>query len=185
MAAAAASSLLEISDLRISQGISALTYVPGRFEVIQIDAPFTVVKDFAHTPDALDNTLELAKQLTENRVICLFGCGGDRDRAKRPLMGRISVEKADYSIITSDNPRSEDPSTIIKEIVAGIPERFINYETLEDRRKAIRRVLHFARTGDLVILAGKGHETYQEIDGNKFVFDEREIVREEACFISK
>jgi len=185
MAAAGAAALLGIDDTAIQEGISALDRVPGRFEVVPIEASFTVVKDFAHTPDALDNALDLARQLTENRVICVFGCGGDRDRAKRPQMGRISVEKADHVIVTSDNPRSEDPSAIIREIVAGIPRECTNFEIVTDRRQAIRKALLAARPGDLVILAGKGHENYQEIDGKKHRFDECEIVKEEACCILK
>lgn len=181
MAAAAACGLLEIPDSQIAAGISSLYCVPGRFEKIEINRPFTVINDFAHTPDALDNALSLARQIAEGRLLCVFGCGGDRDRKKRPLMGKIAVEKSDYSIITSDNPRSEDPDLIIQDIVRGIPPNFQNFETVTDRRQAIRRSLVLAQPGDLVLLAGKGHEAYQEIKGKKYRFDERQIVKEEAC----
>jgi len=181
MAAAVACSLLGIEDQTIREGIRALENVPGRFEKAAIEAPFTVILDFAHTPDALENVLNLAAEISQNRVICVFGCGGDRDRGKRPLMGRIAVEKADLAIVTSDNPRSENPTSIVKEIVEGIPEGATNFESIPDRKKAIQRALEVANEGDLVLLAGKGHEVYQEIRGRKFHFDEREIIVEALC----
>jgi len=181
VAAATACSLLGIEDETIREGISALRIVPGRFEKAAIEAPFTVILDFAHTPDALENALNLSAEISQKRVICVFGCGGDRDRGKRPLMGRIAVEKADLAIVTSDNPRSEDPTNIIKEIEEGIPEGATNFESIPDRKKAIQRALEVADKGDLVLLAGKGHEVYQEIRGRRFHFDEREIVKEVLC----
>lgn len=181
MAAATACSLLGIEDEAIREGIRTLEKVPGRFEKAAIEASFTVILDFAHTPDALENVLDLAAEISQNRVICVFGCGGDRDRSKRPLMGRIAAEKADLAIVTSDNPRSENPTSIIKEIEEGIPGGATNFESILDRREAIQRALEVAEEGDLVLLAGKGHEIYQEIQGKKFHFDEREIIEEALC----
>jgi UDP-N-acetylmuramoyl-L-alanyl-D-glutamate--2,6-diaminopimelate ligase len=181
MAAAAACSLLGIEDKTVQDGISSLENVPGRFERVQIDAAFTVFLDFAHTPDALQNVLRLARKVSEGRLICVFGCGGDRDRGKRAVMGKIAVELTDLAIITSDNPRSEDPARIILEIEEGIPAGSTNFESIIDRKKAILRALDLADEGDLILLAGKGHEVYQEIQGRKYHFDERQIVREALC----
>jgi UDP-N-acetylmuramyl-tripeptide synthetase len=181
MAAATACSLLGISDADIEKGINDLASVPGRFERLLADVPFSVFIDFAHSPDALKNALQLAAAVSNERVICVFGCGGDRDRAKRPLMGRIATREADLVIITSDNPRSEDPSAIIDEVCAGIPDGTRNFERIPNRREAIFRALELAEAGDLILLAGKGHELYQEIAGRKHHFDEREIVREALC----
>ena len=178
MAAAAASSLLGIPDDQIREGVARLRSVPGRFEKLETSSPFTVIVDYAHTPDALENVLKLCTSLRPNRILCLFGCGGDRDRTKRPVMGAITVRYAHLAIITSDNPRFEPPERIIEEIRAGIPNEFSNYETILDRRKAIARILQLARKGDIVLLAGKGHETYQEIDGKKIPFDDRKVVTE-------
>lgn len=181
MAAATASSLLGIGDEAIREGVRTLANVPGRFEKVQIEAPFGVVLDFAHTPDALGNALDLANEVSKGRVICVFGCGGDRDRGKRPLMGKIAVKKADLVIVTSDNPRSENPGDIIQEIQQGIPPEYSNFECIVDREEAILRALKLAEKGDLVLLAGKGHETYQEVQGKRTDFDEREIVKEAFC----
>jgi UDP-N-acetylmuramoyl-L-alanyl-D-glutamate--2,6-diaminopimelate ligase len=181
MSAATACSLLGIEDGTIQEGIQSVDSVPGRFERVQIDAPFTVFVDFAHTPDALEHALRLATKISQRRVICVFGCGGDRDRGKRAFMGKIAAELADLAIITSDNPRSEDPQGIILEIEKGIPSGSSNFEIVIDREKAIRRALELADAGDLVLLAGKGHEVYQEIQGRRFHFDEREIVKEALC----
>ena len=145
-----------------------------------MDSDYAVLVDFAHTPIALKKVLDFCRQLTQKRVLCVFGCGGDRDRGKRPQMGAIAVEGADRVFITSDNPRSEDPAEIIREICFGIPEGCTNYETLEDRRGAIERALEAANPGDIVLVAGKGHETYQEIQGQQIPFDDREVVRELA-----
>lgn len=181
MAAAAACSLLGIPDDTIREGVWSLQSVPGRFERVPIEAPFTVILDFAHTPDALESVLNLASEICPKRVICVFGCGGDRDRGKRPLMGKIAVEKADLAIVTSDNPRSEDPTSIIREIEQGIPPEATNFESIVDRQQAIERALQAAQEGDLVLLAGKGHEIYQEVGGRKIHFDEREIIKEALC----
>lgn len=181
MAAAGACSLLGVPDGTIQKALEELKSVPGRFEKVSVEVPFSIIIDFAHTPDALKNVLDLASQVAERRVICLFGCGGDRDRGKRPQMGTIACRGADVIVVTSDNPRSEDPQKIIDEILPGIPETQTEVEVIPDRKAAIRRALEIAQPGDLVLLAGKGHETYQEINGRKFPFDEREIVRKALC----
>jgi UDP-N-acetylmuramoyl-L-alanyl-D-glutamate--2,6-diaminopimelate ligase len=181
LAATAACSALGISDAAIREGIRLLQVVPGRFEVLALDRPYSVVIDYAHTPDALENVLCLAREVTRGRLICLFGCGGDRDRTKRPLMGALAVRHADLILVTSDNPRTEDPDAIIQEILAGIPDGMPNVEVITDRRRAIRRALEVARDQDIVLLAGKGHETYQEIGTSRIAFDEREVVKEELC----
>lgn len=180
MAAAAAAHLMGCSDEEIQRGTAALTSVPGRFERVDLAAPFTAVVDYAHTPHALENLLRLGRSLGPGRLICVFGCGGDRDRAKRPLMGRIAVEVSDWAIVTSDNPRSEPPEEIVEEIRRGIPSGFTNYEVIVDRRAAIARAIERAGRGDLVLIAGKGHETYQEVQGRRVHFDDREVVRELA-----
>jgi len=151
--------------------------VPGRFEKVDIDRPFTVIVDYAHTPHALENVLKLCRQLTQGRILCVFGCGGDRDRTKRARMGTLAVSHADWSIVTSDNPRYEDPERILSEIQDGIPADSSNYEIIVDRREAISRALAMAQPGDLVLVAGRGHETYQEVEGRKILFDDREVVR--------
>jgi UDP-N-acetylmuramoyl-L-alanyl-D-glutamate--2,6-diaminopimelate ligase len=152
--------------------------VPGRFEPVDEGQPFAVLVDYAHTPDSLENVLRAARRLTENRVICVFGCGGDRDREKRPHMGRIAAELADLAVITSDNPRSEDPEAIIAEILAGIDDQAVEIDP--DRRAAIGLALRQAEPGDTVVIAGKGHEQGQEFEGGrKIPFDDREVTREE------
>ncbi len=178
MAAAAACSRAGIPDPEIVAGLELLSAVPGRFERIDADTPFSIFVDYAHTPDALANVLRLARSVCPGRLICVFGCGGDRDRSKRPKMGRVAVEGADLAIVTSDNPRSEPPDRIIDEIVAGMPSGAANWESIVSRRAAIARAVALARPLDLVLLAGKGHETYQETEGRKIHFDDRQVVRE-------
>ncbi|MFQ5928647.1 MAG: UDP-N-acetylmuramoyl-L-alanyl-D-glutamate--2,6-diaminopimelate ligase [Acidobacteriota bacterium] len=178
MAAATAASLLGIPDDQIREGVARLRRVPGRFEKVEIGHLFTVIVDYAHTPNALENVLKLCRQLSRGRVLCVFGCGGDRDRAKRPLMGAIAVRDADLAIVTSDNPRYEDPEKIIQEIRVGIPAGFSNCEIIVDRREAIARALKLAQKGDIVLVAGKGHEAYQEIQGKRIRFDDREVIKE-------
>ena len=149
--------------------------VKGRVEVVPTPGkPYTVLIDYAHTPDGLENVLSSVRGFCNGRLIAVFGCGGDRDPIKRPIMGRIGVELADHAIITSDNPRTEDPMAIIRGIVAGVEEG--SYEVIEDRRKAIRYAMDIAGKNDIIVLAGKGHETYQEINGVKHHLDEREEV---------
>jgi UDP-N-acetylmuramoyl-L-alanyl-D-glutamate--2,6-diaminopimelate ligase len=161
----------------IAQGIAALHAIPGRFERVREGQPFLVAVDYAHTDDALRNTISVARGLTKKRVITLFGCGGDRDRTKRPLMGMAAAESSDYVVLTSDNPRSEDPLAIINDALVGV-RRFDTPHVIQpDRERAIRLALEEAREGDVVILAGKGHETYQELREGKIAFDDRAAAR--------
>ncbi|MGE3617493.1 MAG: glutamate ligase domain-containing protein, partial [Gemmatimonadales bacterium] len=139
------------------------------------ETPCVILRDYAHKPDALERVLHTLRPITPGRVIALFGCGGDRDRGKRAVMGRIAAELADLTVVTSDNPRTEDPERIIDEIVAGIPEG-LEHRRITDRRAAIRWAIGEARPGDTLLLAGKGHETYQVIGTEYLPFDEREIV---------
>ncbi len=163
----------------IKKGLESVKGVPGRFELIQEGQEFAVIVDYAHTPDGLENILKTAQAFVQGRIISVFGCGGDRDCKKRPLMGKISAELADYSIITSDNPRTEEPSQIIKDIEAGVKALTDDrYEVISDRRKAIERALSMAQKNDVIIIAGKGHETYQIIGTQKYDFDDREITRD-------
>jgi UDP-N-acetylmuramoyl-L-alanyl-D-glutamate--2,6-diaminopimelate ligase len=175
LAAVAAARLLDLPDDAVAAGIESLAGVPGRFETVDEGQPFTVVVDYAHKPDALENVLRTARELGSGRVICVFGCGGDRDRGKRQQMGRVVTDLADVAIVTSDNPRSEDPLAIIGEIVAGMA----GGEVVEpDRRAAIERAVDEAAPGDVVVIAGKGHERGQEIAGRVLPFDDREVARE-------
>ena len=150
--------------------------VKGRVEVVPVPAEFTVLIDYAHTPDALENVLTTVRDFTAGRVICLFGCGGDRDRSKRPKMGAIAGNLADVAVVTSDNPRTEDPVAIIQDILAGMEGTPAQRHVEPDRRKAIPLALSLAQPGDTVVLAGKGHETYQEINGVQYHLDEREEI---------
>ena len=138
--------------------------------------PYSVLIDYAHSPDGLENVLRSVRDFCKGRLISVFGCGGDRDPMKRPIMGRIGVECADFAIITSDNPRTEQPMAIIQDILAGIKPGMGDYTVIEDRRKAIRYAMDIAKKDDIIVLAGKGHETYQEINGVKHHLDEREEV---------
>jgi UDP-N-acetylmuramoyl-L-alanyl-D-glutamate--2,6-diaminopimelate ligase len=162
----------------IARGIAKLQAVPGRFERVDEGQPFTVVVDYAHTDDALRNVIAVARGLNPKRVITLFGCGGDRDRAKRPLMGAAAAEGSDFVVLTSDNPRSEDPLTIMNDALVGIRRFDVPHLIEPDRETAIRRALKDAREGDLVILAGKGHETYQVLKDRTIDFDDRAVARE-------
>lgn len=159
-----------IAALRTARGVK------GRIEVVPVPAAYTVIIDYAHTPDALENILTTVRDLTDHRVICLFGCGGDRDRTKRPMMGAIAAALSDFVVVTSDNPRTEEPEAIIDDILEGMQEGGAPYAVEPDRRAAIRYALRLAQPGDTVVLAGKGHETYQEIDGVQRHLDEREEV---------
>lgn len=157
-----------LAALRTAKGVK------GRIEVVPVPAAYTVIIDYAHTPDALENILTTVRDLTDRRVICLFGCGGDRDRSKRPVMGAVAAALADLCVVTSDNPRTEEPRAIIDQILSGMEGGKVLVEP--DRRKAIRLALSQAGTGDVVVLAGKGHETYQEVGGETLHLDEREEV---------
>ncbi len=162
----------------IARGIARLPAVPGRFERIDEGQPFVVVVDYAHTDDALRNVISVARGLNPKRVITLFGCGGDRDRAKRPLMGRAAAEGSDLVILTSDNPRSEDPLAIMNDALVGIRRTDVPHVIEPDRAAAIARALKEAHEGDLVILAGKGHETCQVLKDRTIDFDDRAVARE-------
>jgi UDP-N-acetylmuramoyl-L-alanyl-D-glutamate--2,6-diaminopimelate ligase len=176
LAAVAAARLVGVSDDAIAAGVASLRSVPGRLEPVDEGQPFTVLVDYSHKPDALAAALSAVRDLAEGRVLCVFGCGGDRDRGKRPVMGRIAAERADVAILTSDNPRSEDPLAIIEEVAAGAPAGALEIDP--DRRAAIRRAIELAGPGDVVLLAGKGHEQGQELAGTVHPFDDREVARE-------
>ena len=168
---------LGLTLAQCAAGLAKAKGVPGRVEVVPTPGmDFTVLIDYAHTPDGLENVLNAARVGAKGRLISVFGCGGDRDPMKRPIMGRIGVELSDLAIITSDNPRTEDPMSIVDQIVKGIPIQCEHYVTICDRRQAIAYALGIARAGDVIVLAGKGHETYQEVNGVKRHLDEREEV---------
>lgn len=176
-ATAAAACALELGLAReaVQVGLESAPPVPGRFELIREGQDFCVIVDFAHTPDGLRNVLQSARAITQGRVLCVFGCGGDRDRSKRPIMGEIAGRLADLAIVTSDNPRSEAPSAIIDEIVAGI--QGTGYAIEADREAAIGQAIQTAEAGDTVVIAGKGHETYQVFRDRTIHFDDREVAR--------
>ena len=162
-----------------AHGIAGLPGVPGRLETIDAGQPFSVLVDYAHTPDSLDRVLRAAREVTEGSLVVVFGCGGDRDRGKRPHMGRIATSLADRTIITSDNPRSEEPRAIIAEIEGGARAAGLSYEVEPDRRAAIRLAVEGARAGDVIVIAGKGHETGQQFADRTMPFDDRVVAREE------
>lgn len=171
--AAGAALQLGIDIKTVTEGLAKATGVVGRVEVVPTDTDYTVIIDYAHTPDGLENIINCVKGFAEGRTIALFGCGGDRDNTKRAIMGEIAGRLADYSIITSDNPRTEDPELIVREIEEGMKKTNGKYTLITDRREAIGYALDFAKKGDVIILAGKGQETYQIIGKEKFDFDER------------
>ncbi|MGH3033399.1 MAG: UDP-N-acetylmuramoyl-L-alanyl-D-glutamate--2,6-diaminopimelate ligase [Gaiellaceae bacterium] len=175
LAAVAAARLLDVPDEAIVVGVRHVAGVPGRFEPVEEGQAFTVLVDYAHTPEALENVLAEARTLTNGRLVCVFGCGGDRDRAKRPLMGEVAGRLADRVIVTSDNPRSEEPLAIIEEILAGVRG---DAEVEPDRAAAIARAVDEAEEGDVVVIAGKGHEQGQEFRDRTVPFDDREVARE-------
>jgi UDP-N-acetylmuramoyl-L-alanyl-D-glutamate--2,6-diaminopimelate ligase len=180
LAAATAASELGIDTATIVAGLAAVPPVPGRFESVDAGQPFAVVVDYAHTPDGLTAVLTAARQAAgSGRVIVVFGCGGDRDAAKRPEMGRVAAEEADVAVVTSDNPRREDPAAIISAVISGIPSDARAAVVVEpDRRAAIEAALHRATAGDVVVVAGKGHETTQTIGDDVRAFDDRVVARE-------
>ena len=178
LAATATALGLGISREVVRDGIRNLTSVPGRFERVEEGQPFLVIVDYAHTDDALRNVLKTARELTDNRLIVVFGCGGDRDRAKRPLMGEVAGSLSDFPVLTSDNPRSEDPLLIINDAMVGLQRAGKAYLTEVDRGVAIRRALEQAREGDVVVIAGKGHETSQIFETHTEPFDDRLVARQ-------
>jgi UDP-N-acetylmuramoyl-L-alanyl-D-glutamate--2,6-diaminopimelate ligase len=178
LAAVATARALGVDDATIVASLPNAGRVPGRFEPVDEGQEFALLVDYAHTPDSLENVLSAARPLTAGRLICVFGCGGDRDRGKRPQMGEISARLADHTIVTSDNPRSEDPEAIVAEILAGIGPG-AGTEAIVDRRAAIERAVGLAEPGDVVVVAGKGHEQGQEFeDGRKLAFDDATVARE-------
>lgn len=177
LAASAAALSYGIPPEAIARGIAECRSVPGRFEKVEEGQPFLVVVDYAHTDDALRNVISVARKLNPKRVLTLFGCGGDRDRAKRPLMGSAAAELSDFVVLTSDNPRSEDPLAIINDALVGLRRHDTRHVIEPDREKAIRRIIEEAAPGDIVILAGKGHEPYQVLKDKTIHFDDRETAR--------
>jgi len=178
LAAAAASHVNGISLELIKEGLEMVKGVPGRFELLDTETEYSVILDYAHTPDGLENILSTARKFATGRIITLFGCGGDRDPGKRPLMGEIAAKYSDLCIVTSDNPRTEEPMNIISDILPGVVKINGSYLVEENRKNAIRIALGEAKSGDVVILAGKGHENYQILRDKIIHFDEREIVSE-------
>lgn len=179
LAAATACLLLKEPLETIKTGLEAMPCVAGRFEVLDTGSrPYTIILDYAHTPDSLENTLLTIKEFARGRIIPVFGCGGDRDKGKRPMMGEIAGKLSTFAIITSDNPRSEDPDVIIREIETGMIKTDCPYICIENRRQAIQYAIENAVVEDIIVLAGKGHETYQEIGGVKNPFDEKVVVKE-------
>ena len=150
----------------------------GRCELVENNhnLGFEIILDYAHTPDGLENILETVREFTKGKLIAVYGCGGDRDKTKRPIMGRIGTNLSDFSFITSDNPRTENPLEIIKDVVLGIEKN--NFEIIENRREAIKRAIESATTGDIIVIAGKGHEDYQILKDKTIHFDEREVISE-------
>ena len=193
LAAISAAVSLDIAPDAIEEGIRTLSRVDGRLERVAIPdrCGFQVIVDYAHTPDAMEKALACLREMTENRLIAVFGCGGDRDRGKRPIMGRVAAELADLVIVTSDNPRSEPPDDILDEIEAGVKQTGIpalgsserlsagkGYIREVDRRKAIELALTLGRPGDMIFIGGKGHETYQIVGTIRHSFDDRLVVKE-------
>jgi|WetSurMetagenome_2_1015567.scaffolds.fasta_scaffold00025_68 UDP-N-acetylmuramoyl-L-alanyl-D-glutamate--2,6-diaminopimelate ligase len=166
---------LGMGEEAVRRCFASVETVAGRMDRVALSAPFSVFVDYAHTPDALVNVLSTVKELTKGRLICVFGCGGDRDKKKRPLMAQAVVENADEAVVTSDNPRGEDPHAILRDVLAGMPLDF-PHTVIADRREAIRKALTIARAGDCVVVAGKGHESYQEIKGVRQHFDDKEEI---------
>jgi len=182
LGAAGAALALGVSGEDVVQGLAAVSQVPGRFESVDGGQPFSVLVDYAHTPDSLEQALGAARQITTGRLLVVFGCGGDRDAGKRALMGGAAARLADVAIVTSDNPRSESPATIIEQIEAGLDRRNgLVTESIEDRRAAIARAFEMARAGDTVLIAGKGHETGQTFADETVPFDDRRVAIEEAA----
>ncbi|MFD2672318.1 UDP-N-acetylmuramoyl-L-alanyl-D-glutamate--2,6-diaminopimelate ligase [Marinicrinis sediminis] len=180
--AAITAALAEGIDLdAIHRSLQSIAGVNGRFEAVQEGQDFLVIVDYAHTPDSLENVLKTIQELAEGRIITVFGCGGDRDRGKRPIMGEMAGTYSDYVWITSDNPRTEDPGRILTDIEPGVQKAGLSrqqYEIEPDRKQAIEKAIHMATAGDVILIAGKGHETYQEIHGVRHDFDDRLVAKE-------
>ncbi|MBO5852807.1 MAG: UDP-N-acetylmuramoyl-L-alanyl-D-glutamate--2,6-diaminopimelate ligase [Clostridia bacterium] len=178
LCAAVCAKALGFNEDEIASALDNMSGVKGRAEVVNTGKDFTVIIDYAHTPDGLENILSTFKELKRGRLVCLFGCGGNRDKTKRPIMGSIAAKLSDFVIITSDNPRQEDPNLIINDILVGIKNCKTPYVVIENRADAIKYAVQNARTDDIIVLAGKGHETYQILNSGKIDLDEREIIAE-------
>ena len=169
-----------VDEATIDKAIQTFHSVAGRFELVEAGQPFAIVVDYSHTPDSLEKALETARAMNPNHVIAVFGCGGDRDRTKRPIMGRIGAELADIPIVTSDNPRSENPDAIVAEVEEGVKQGLKagqHHEVIVNRREAIYRAVELAQENDIIVIAGKGHETYQILNDGTIHFDDREEAR--------
>lgn len=176
---AASACIAKGMDLKtIAQGLIKIKSIAGRFEVVESNSKFTIVVDYAHTPDGLENLLKTVNSVAKGRKVLLFGCGGDRDRTKRPIMGEIAGKMADFVIVTSDNPRTENPLKIIDDILEGIKKTNTQFVVIPDRYEAIKYAISNAKENDFIVLAGKGHEDYQIIGTKKIHFDEREVVKQ-------
>ena len=169
---------LGFDAVSVANALSQLEGVKGRAEVVPSEKDFTIIIDYAHTPDGLKNILSTFKECKKNRLIALFGCGGNRDKTKRPIMGSIASRYADFVIITSDNPRKENPIDIINDILVGLDGSPTPYKVIENRVEAIKYAISIAQTDDIIVLAGKGHETYQILESGTIHLDEREVVAE-------
>ncbi|MBE6073392.1 MAG: UDP-N-acetylmuramoyl-L-alanyl-D-glutamate--2,6-diaminopimelate ligase [Selenomonas ruminantium] len=180
MSAVGAALAEHIKPQIIEKVLGGFTSVPGRFELVKAGQDFSIIVDYAHTPDGVENVLRTAREIAKKKIIAVFGCGGDRDRTKRPIMGRIAAELADVVIATSDNPRSEDPEFILREVEAGVREKIgtKHHEKITDRREAIFRAVELAEKDDIVIILGKGHEDYQILKDETIHFDDKEVARE-------
>ena len=163
---------------KITKAVKNISSVKGRCEKVPVPRKYTVMIDYAHTPDGVENILSTVRGFAKGRVVIVFGCGGDRDSTKRPIMGRIAGKMADFCVVTSDNPHTEDPMSIIKMVEEGVKETGVDYVVIESRYDAIKYALDNARKDDVIVLAGKGHETYQILNSGTIHFDEREVVRE-------
>lgn len=180
LAAVLTADLLGVDLQTINKALKKLSSVPGRFEIINAGQDFQIVVDYAHSPDGMKNVLDTAADMDKNRLIVLFGCGGDRDRSKRPVMASLAEEYADYTIISNDNPRSEDPEEIFAQIKTGFSKDFKDYEIIADRKKAIETAIKMAEQNDLVLLLGRGHEPYQVFKNKKIELDDRQVARQAA-----
>ena len=180
MSAVGAALAENIESAVIAKVLQEFTSVPGRFELVKAGQDFSIIVDYAHTPDGVENVLKTARKIAKKKIIAVFGCGGDRDRTKRPIMGRLAAELADVVIATSDNPRSEDPEFILNEVEIGVKEKIGNkqHEKIVDRRQAIFRAVALAQTDDIVVILGKGHENYQILKDRTIHFDDKEVARE-------
>ncbi|HET8645580.1 MAG TPA: UDP-N-acetylmuramoyl-L-alanyl-D-glutamate--2,6-diaminopimelate ligase, partial [Vicinamibacteria bacterium] len=185
LAALGACLALELPPEKALAGIASLAGVPGRLEPVQAGQDYAVVVDYAHTDDALRNLLETVRELGPRRILTVFGCGGDRDRTKRPLMGAVAARLSDVVVVTSDNPRSEPPEAIIEEILSGMGRAGDKVKVVVDRREAIARAIEMAAAGDAVVIAGKGHEAYQVLRDRTVPFDDRQVARSAIARLAK